>query len=134
MARFPRTLGDALAAQAEAARSTRTSVMGVDPLLPIGLDQLETDLADNIVTIDDDLTTLKGDMALVDTKISDAISDANAIPITSDRFTEDSLSIWPFIQGTVPQGALAPGAVGSDDIADFSLVVRKFNDDRHRLY
>jgi len=56
------------------------------------------------------------------------------MPITSDRFTEDSLSIWPFIQGTVPQGALAPGAVGSDDIADFSLVVRKFKDDRHRLY
>jgi len=134
MARFPRTLGDALAAQAEAARNARTSVMGVDALSPIGLDQLETDLADNIVTIDSDLNTLKGDMALVDSKISDAISDSNAMPITSDRFTEDSLSIWPFIQGTVPQGALAPGAVGSDDIADFSLVVRKFKDDRHRLY
>jgi len=75
MARFPRTLGDALAAQAEAARNARTSVMGVDALSPIGLDQLETDLADNIVTIDSDLNTLKGDMALVDSKISDAISD-----------------------------------------------------------
>lgn len=127
MARFPRTLADALAAQAEAGRSTRTEALSVDALAPIGVDQLDTELTDNLVNLNDELS-------LVDGKIIDAISDANAIPITNDRFTEDSLSIWPFIQGLIPHGAIAPGAVGAGDLADFVITARKFNDDRHRLY
>lgn len=134
MARFPRTLADALAAQAEAGRSTRTEALSVDALAPIGMEQLHADLATNLDTLNTDAATLKGDMALVDDKITGAINDANAIPITNDRFTEDSLTIWPFIQGAVPQGALAPGAVGTGDLADFVLTARKFKDDRHRLY
>jgi len=134
MARFPRTLGDALAAQAEAARNARTSVMGVDPLVPITEDQLSPVLAGNLEQLNQDTVTLQEDMALVDEKIQGAITDANAMPITNERFTEDSLSIWPFVQNLIPQGALAPGAVSNNDLADFVLTARKFNDDRHRLY
>jgi hypothetical protein len=134
MARFPRTLGDALAAQAEVARTTRTEALSVDALAPITTEHLDSELATNLETLQTDSQTLKEDMALVDDKIQGAISDANAIPITNDRFTEDSLSIWPFIQGLIPNGAMAPGAVGASDLADFVLTARKFNDDRHRLY
>ena len=88
MARFPRTLGEALAAQAEAARSTRTQVMSVDPLAPIGLEQLESDLATNIDTLNTDLAGLTEEIGLVDDKILDAINDANALPLTDDRFTK----------------------------------------------
>ena len=127
MARFPRTLGDALAAQAESARSTRTSVFETPALAPISFDNLAPDLTDELGSLNDQVGT-------VDDRISQAIDDANALPITSDRFTEDSLSIWPFIQGLVPSGALAPGAVSSSDISDFAITVKKLKDDRHRLY
>ena len=127
MARFPRTLGDALAAQAEAARSTRTETLSVDPLIPIDFDHLAPDLTDKLGELDTGL-------GQVDDKISQAISDANAIPLSDERFSEDSLSIWPFVQGLIPNGALAPGSVGAPDLADFVLTARKFNDDRHRLY
>jgi len=239
MARFPRTLADALAAQAEAGRSTRTEALSVDGLAPISLGNLNEDLKNNLDTLNTDLEQatldlvgvgqklteldgslialdgdmtqakqdltglsteltgidgtitdliadmeiaqsnqalfqtnldgLNGDLATLDTaltghgqqlteldasltansqelsqlqanvagvddKIAQAIDDANAQPITSDRFTEDSLSIWPFIQGTIPHGALSPGAVSSNDLADFVITARKFNDDRHRIY
>jgi len=130
MARFPRTLADALAAQAEAGRSARTETLSVDPLAPIGTEQLDAALAANIETLNTDLATVAEDMAQVDQKISDAL----AVPITDERFTEDSLSIWPFVQNLIPHGAFAPGAVASSDLADFVLTARKFNDDRHRLY
>lgn len=162
MARFPRTLGDALAAQAEAARNTRTSVLSVDPLAPITLDNLGPDLTGDLDGLRTDLDGLGSDLAVLDTqldglgtdlsnlsteltslndelgtvdgRIEQAINDNNAIPITNDRFTEDSLSIWPFINGTIPQGAFAPGAVKESDIADFSIAVKKFKSDRHHLY
>jgi hypothetical protein len=70
----------------------------------------------------------------VDEKIANAINDANAQPLTADRFTENSLDVWPFIQGAVPQGALAPGSVGTSEIADFSIAVKKLKSDRHHLY
>jgi hypothetical protein len=130
MARFPRTLADALAAQAEAGRSTRTEALSVDALAPITTSHLDSALAENIETLNADLTTVAEEMALVDQKISDAL----AVPITNERFTEDSLSIWPFVENLIPRGALAPGAVSSGDLADFVLTARKFNDDRHRLY
>lgn len=148
MARFPRTLGDALAAQVEAARGTRTSVMGVDALTPISRTHLDAQLEENLTTLETDLGTLdevmagldeslsnlSEDMSLVDDKIADAILDSEAKPITNERFNENSLSIWPFMENLIPSGALAPGAVGANDLADFSVVVKKFNDDRHRLY
>lgn len=134
MARFPRTLGDALAAQAEAARSTRTEALGVDALAPISYDNLAPDLTNDLAQLGTDLTDLSSQVGTVDDRINQAINDANALPITSDRFTEDSLDIWPFIQGTVPSGALAPGAVSSSDISDFAITVKKLKDDRHRLY
>lgn len=130
MARFPRSLGDALAAQAEQARTARTETLGVEPLAPISVDHLTPELSTNIEIINADLGTVKEEVGLVDQKISDAL----AQPITSERFTEDSLTIWPFVQGLIPNGAIAPGAVGSSDLADFVLTARKFNDDRHRLY
>lgn len=134
MARFPRTLADALAAQAEAARSTRTETLSVDPLVPISYDNLAPDLSGDLTQLNTDLSDLSTQVGTVDDRISQAINDANALPITSDRFTPDSLDIWPFINGTVPSGALAPGAVGQSDISDFAITVKKLRDDRHRLY
>jgi hypothetical protein len=134
MARHRRTLEEQLADAAGQSRATAGIAFATPPMVPITNEHLDSELASNLETLNTDLAVLGEDMALVDSKISEAINDANAIPITSDRFTEDSLSIWPFIQGTVPQGALAPGAVGTGDLADFVLTARKFKDDRHRLY
>lgn len=70
----------------------------------------------------------------IDNEVLPAIDDAAASPVTDARLAAGSLTTWPFKSGVVPNGALAKGAVGEAEIADFSLVARKFNDDRHRIY
>lgn len=66
--------------------------------------------------------------------VGGAINDAAASPVTDERLSEGSLTVWPFQDSTVPQGALAPGAVGEDDIADFAIAAKKINSTRHMLY
>lgn len=63
-----------------------------------------------------------------------AINDAAASPVTDARLSEGSLTVWPFQGETVPAGALEPGAVGDSDIADFAIVAKKFNTNRHMIY
>lgn len=70
----------------------------------------------------------------LDDEILPAISDAAASPVTDDRLAAGSLTVWPFAHNAIPPGALAPGSVGSGDIADFSIAVTKFKDTRHHLY
>lgn len=128
--------------------------------LALQLEALEDALAANdaaLLALDGELAATKSavaeEMSVLSNTLSDnsikmnalpgqiqtAIDDAMALPITSDRFTPNSLSIWPFTQnaipkGAIPSGSLAPNSIFTDDIADFSLVARKFNDGRHRLY
>ena len=67
-------------------------------------------------------------------ELHQTIQEVRTEPITNERFDPDSLSVWPFIQGAIPSNAFAPGAIGPSDIADFSLVAKKFNTNRHILY
>lgn len=134
MARHRRTLEEQLADMVGQGRANSGVTYSTPALAPITVDHLDADLAANLETLNTDLTTLGEDMAMVDSKIATAINDSNALPITSDRFTEGSLSIWPFIQHAVPSGALAPGAVADTDIADFAVTVKKLKSDRHHLY
>lgn len=127
MARHRRTLEEQLADAAGQSRATAGLSFTTPALAPITTEHLSEELSTN-------LDTMNADLALVDSKIEDAISDANAVPLTNERFDPNSLTVWPFVNGTVPAGALAPGAVGANDIADFSIAVRKFNSDRHHLY
>lgn len=92
----------------------------------------------DLVVVRDDLDLAAEELVAqktrVDEEILPAIEDAAASPVTDARLQAGSLTVWPFQGQAIPAGALAPGAVGSTDIADFSLVARKFNDDRHRIY
>lgn len=63
-----------------------------------------------------------------------AIDDAAVSVVTNARLVPGSLSVWPFQNATIPSGALVPGSIGSNDIADFSLLVTKLNDTQHHLY
>jgi len=157
MARYRRTLEDTLKEMAGQARMTagltlstpELQVIGTEYIAPeaITSDQIavhaitEVHLADNAIALDklnqelqDNLGGLNESVGLVDDKINQAISDSEAKPITSDRFSENSWDIWPFVENTIPSGALAPGAVGSSDLADFAVAVKNIRDDRHRLY
>ena len=80
--------------------------------------------------LDEAMAIVAGDLE----ELGQTINAAALAPITDERFDPDSLSVWPFINGAIPRGALSPGAVSGTDIADFSLVVRKFNTNRHQLY
>lgn len=92
----------------------------------------------DLVTVREDLDQTGADLVAHKTRIDDeilpAIEDAAASPVTDARLQASSLTVWPFQSQAIPAGALAPGAIGSSDIADFSLVARKFKDDRHRIY
>ena len=90
------------------------------PGLKQGLDAASDELVEQKRRLDEDIPAL--------------IDDAAASPVTDARLSAGSLTVWPFQAGTVPTGALAEGAVGEAEIADFSLVARKFRDDRHRIY
>lgn len=84
--------------------------------------------------VDEAASELVAQKKRIDDEVLPAIEDAAASPVTDARLQAGSLKTWPFQAGAVPSGALAPGAVGSSEIADFSLVARKFRDDRHRIY
>lgn len=62
------------------------------------------------------------------------IDDAAASVVTDARLSEASLSVWPFVNGTVPGGALAPGSVGPGEIQDFAITATKLKSTRHILY
>ena len=222
MARFPKTIGDVLAAHASNSREIGTSTFGVPSMMPIGLEHLSEELQTNIdvvnadmVTVKDtlveideaqadavsdlvelsenltqldadlvalnaaqvalradltandealaandeflteldaelaanknlvdsqmlalqgDLSGLNDELATIPTTIQNAIDEANAIPLTDERFQESSLTIWPFVNNLIPKGAFDVGAVTGPDLEDFSIHVKKFNDNRHRLY
>lgn len=91
-----------------------------------------------VVEIDSRLDSAASDLLeqarRIDDEVLPAIVDAAAAPITDARLQEASITVWPFKTGTIPSGALANGAVSSKQIADFSLVATKFNDNRHRIY
>lgn len=66
--------------------------------------------------------------------VGKAINDAATSPVTDERLAEGTLTVWPFQGEAVPPGALAPGAVGEGDIADFAVAVKKLNTNRHMIY
>ncbi len=70
----------------------------------------------------------------IEDEVLPAISDAAASPVTDERLASGSLTVWPFADSTIPLGALKPGAVGSTELADFSVAVTKLRDRRHHLY
>lgn len=141
MARHRRTLEEQLADSLGQSRATAGLSFSTPAMAPITEDVLSPELATNLgnlntdlAQLNEDLTSMGQDLGQVDGKIAQAIIDANAQPITADRFAPNSLDVWPFVQGVVPQGALAPGSVGTSEIADFSIAVRKLKSDRHHLY
>lgn len=71
---------------------------------------------------------------IIEADVFPAIDAAAISPVTDDRLSESSLSIWPFVNSTIPRGALEPGAVEQNDIADFAISVKKLNSLRHHLY
>lgn len=116
-----------------------------------GMDEALAKARQDLIDLDTSLGEARRDLTEIDGKLDDAafdlvhgigrideeiikINDAAAKPLTDARFTLGSLTVWPFQNETVPRGALAQGAVGSHEIADFSMVAKKFKDDRHRLY
>lgn len=94
----------------------------------------KTQVDATLVQVNSDLAELDIELAAVPGRIQTAIDASNAIPFTNERFQENSLSIWPFINQTIPKGAFDVGAVTGPDLEDFSVHAKKFNDKRHRLY
>lgn len=86
---------------------------------------------DSVVTATEAAAEVKG---VIDTEVFPAIDEAAVSPVTDARLEADSLSIWPFVDSTIPRGALEPGAVEQNDIADFAISVKKLNSLRHHLY
>lgn len=100
------------------------------------VDDLNSSLAEarrEVTDLDDRLADAALDLAhqskRIDDEILPAINDAAASPITDARLKAGSITVWPFTPGAIPQGT-----IGAHEISDFSLVARKFKDDRHRLY
>jgi hypothetical protein len=98
------------------------------------LTTLDTTLAANKLAVDTKMAENDAALAGIPATINNAIDEAMAIPISNERFQENSLTIWPFVNKAIPSGAFSPGAVTGADLADFALTVKKFKDDRHRLY
>lgn len=124
-------------AKADAAQSAATAAAAVDATAKAGAAEAAataTAAADAQVKAD----TAK--QAAIDAAAADtaakvgAINDKLALPIDDSRFTEDSLTVWPFQAGTIPTGALGAGSVVSGDIADFTITALKFNDNRHHIF
>lgn len=147
MARYRRTIEDALKEMSGQARATTGLTLSVPELQELGGEYIGPNaitadhLAEGAVMLENldeqlkqNLADLEAGAGQVDDKIAQAIDESLAIPITEDRLPEGEWSIWPFAQNTIPAGSLAPGAVGQTDIADFSITVAKINDDRHRIY
>ena len=152
MARFPRTLADQLLVQSQTARASRTYEIKAESeiaqrvedeaadrgaaLEDVGsaLDGMTSELSGLAGSLDALDTSLRADMAQVETNLEGQINDAAASLVTDARIEPGSLTIWPFIQNVIPAGSFAPGAVGSTDIKDFSVAVTKLKSTRHHLY
>lgn len=95
-------------------------------------------LPGQITQATEDAAEALGAAQAVQNRINDevlpAIDDAAASPITDERLTEGSLTVWPFQNSTVPAGALEPGAVRSTDIADFAVTAKKFSTNRLHVF
>lgn len=61
--------------------------------------------------------------------LESALNDAATSLITDERLPDGTLTKWPFADNTVPAGT-----IGSNEIADFSLLVTKFKTNRHHIY
>jgi hypothetical protein len=155
--RYRRSLEDTLRDMAGNTRAITTDALGVPELQELNGEYLAENavdtyqlapsavtadiLADNAVgrgSFDQELSATVDDLVTgvgrIDSEILPAIDDAFASPVTDSRLSEGSLTKWPFQQGSIPFGAFAPGAVAGDDLADFSIVVKKLKSDRHHLY
>lgn len=108
--------------------SVTVTVEGVD-VTALG-EEIRTELG----KATDALLAAEGLSERIDDEVLPAIDAAAASPITDARLQSGSLSVWPFAENVVPAGAIAPGAVGSTEIADFALTVKKLRSDRHHLY
>lgn len=102
--------------------------------LQLTLDETQAGIVDIDIRLGEAASELVRSNDRIDNEILPAINDAAASPITDARMKPGSITVWPFTTGAVPAGAIAPGAVSSKEIADFSLVAKKFKDDRHRIY
>lgn len=131
MARHRRTLEDMLADAAGQHRANAGIAYSTPAMTPIGSELIQENAVGNEQIADEVLVTIG---QTIDTKIVAAIDESLALPMTDERFTENSLTIWPFIDGAVGRGAFAPGAVQGTDIADFAIAVKKLKSDRHQIY
>lgn len=103
---------------------------------PMKSSEILLDHIDASVTIIDNAADMLIDAADGGTgqTVGNAINDAATSPVTDARLQPGTLTVWPFTEQTVPSGALEPGAVGEDDIADFAIAVKKLNTKRHMLF
>lgn len=62
------------------------------------------------------------------------INDELALPLTDAKLLASTLTVWPFVNQTIPGNAFEPGAVGAADIADFAISSIKLNDNRHHIF
>lgn len=157
MARYRRTLEDSLKDIAGSARASSTVLLATPEMQELGQEYIAADsigteqlianavtadiLADSAVgrgSFDQELSDTVDDLvhgvSRIDDEILPAINDAYASPVTDSRLVEGSLTKWPFVGGSIPAGALAPGAIGNANIADFAIAVTKLKDDRHHVY
>ena len=81
-----------------------------------------------------ELDEAMGNVASDLVELGQTIQEVSIAPITNERFSENSLTVWPFTQGAIPSGAFDSGSITASDLADFSIVARKFNTNRHQLY
>lgn len=120
----------------EKARTVDVVETLVSDTLP-ALQQELDDAAATIVSATEDAAAALGAANAAQERIDDevlpAISDAAASPVTDARLTE-ALTVWPFQDGTIPAGALEPGAVRANDIADFAVTARKFSTNRLHVF
>lgn len=157
MPRYRRTIEDSLKEMAGSARALAGWTLSTPELQELGGEYLAENSVDTrqllpgsvtneqiaigAVTrdsFDNALNTAVDDLvdgvARIDAEVLPAITDAAASPVTDSRLVEGSLTKWPFQGGTIPAGALAPGAIAGPEISDFALTVKKFKNDRHHLY
>lgn len=90
------------------------------------IDRIDADVAANGQSITDLANETSTYPALIDQAANSLVTDA--------RLPDGGLTKWPFVNGTIPAGALEPGAVQGSDIADFSLAVTKLQSNRHHIY
>jgi hypothetical protein len=94
------------------------------------IDRINADAAAVSGDLDERLTDLTDEISTYPARIDDAAASL----VTDARLAEASLTTWPFVQNTIPQGSFVPGAIDGSDIADFALAVTKLHSNRHQIY